>query len=181
MKRSFFLFIAIIFGVSCTPEAARKPISKKTSSFIKTSVAFNKAVNASEEMAIKALIKKDSLYSYTASSHGFWYKQLQNGEGLNTASTGDMLYYTCEIYTLAHEIIYSKEALGTQKYILNKQEIIEGLRNGLQLMHQGDEWVFLFPSYQAYGFVGDTQKIGINQPLIYKVQLNKITKKNENN
>ncbi|VAW22769.1 hypothetical protein MNBD_BACTEROID04-1927, partial [hydrothermal vent metagenome] len=40
---------------------------------------------------------------------------------------------------------------------------------------------FLFPSHKVFGYLGDQKKIGVNQPLIYKVQLNKINRKNESN
>ena len=48
-------------------------------------------------------------------------------------------------------------------------------------MNEGDEVTFLFPSHKLYGYIGDKNKIDINQPLIYKVQLIKINKKNESN
>ena len=48
-------------------------------------------------------------------------------------------------------------------------------------MHEKDEVTFLFPSHKVFGYLGDENKIGINQPLIYKVKLNKINKKNESN
>ena len=48
-------------------------------------------------------------------------------------------------------------------------------------MSEGDFATFLFPSHKVYGYLGDQKKIGINQPLIFKVQLNKINRKDENN
>ena len=46
-------------------------------------------------------------------------------------------------------------------------------------MNEGDVVTFLFLSHVAYGFIGDQNKIEINQQLIYKVQLLKINVKNE--
>jgi FKBP-type peptidyl-prolyl cis-trans isomerase len=43
-------------------------------------------------------------------------------------------------------------------------------------MKQGEMVTFLFPSYQAYGYYGDDNKIGTNIPLIAEVTLNTITK-----
>ena len=48
-------------------------------------------------------------------------------------------------------------------------------------MGEGDVATFLFPSHKVYGYIGDDNKIEINQPLIYKVQIIKINKKNESN
>jgi FKBP-type peptidyl-prolyl cis-trans isomerase len=41
-------------------------------------------------------------------------------------------------------------------------------------MKEDEEVVFLFPSHAAFGYSGNQEKIGVNQPLIYKVKLNKI-------
>jgi gliding motility-associated peptidyl-prolyl isomerase len=78
---------------------------------------------------------------------------------------------------LNNVLIYSQETIGEKTYMVDQQDIIEGLRNGLKLMNEGDIVTFLFPSHKVYGYSGDENKIGINQPLIYKVKLNKINKK----
>ena len=44
-------------------------------------------------------------------------------------------------------------------------------------MKEDEEVVFLFPSHAAFGYSGNQEKIGVNQPLIYKVKLNKINRK----
>ena len=55
------------------------------------------------------------------------------------------------------------------------------MQHGLKLMKEEEEVVFLFPSFTAFGYTGNQEKIGINQPLIYKVKLNKINRENESN
>jgi len=47
-------------------------------------------------------------------------------------------------------------------------------------MKEGEEAVFLIPSFKAFGVLGDRNKIKTNQPLIYTVYLKKIiTNKNK--
>ena len=65
--------------------------------------------------------------------------------------------------------------------MVDQQEIVEGLRNALKLMKEGEEISFLFPSHKMYGYLGDKNKIGVNQPIKIKVQLIKIINKNESN
>jgi FKBP-type peptidyl-prolyl cis-trans isomerase len=43
-------------------------------------------------------------------------------------------------------------------------------------MKSGDVAVFLFPSYLCFGYQGDGDKIGINQPLRFTIELLKLEK-----
>ena len=74
------------------------------------------------------------------------------------------------------------EELGTKSYLVDKEELITGLQDGIKLMKEGETISFLFPSYKAFGYTGN-DKVGPNEPLIYSVQLLKINKisENENN
>lgn len=167
--------------VSCVNPIARKPVLRKTSTFLKESVQLNKTMNETEEKAFAAFMEKDSLTKYITSPNGFWYFFNQKKSNSYLPQIGDQVFYTFAVYDINNIVIYSSEEIGEQTYIIDKQEIVEGLRNGLKLMGAGDSATFLFPSHKVYGYQGDANKIGINQPLIYKVKLIKINKKNESN
>ena len=168
--------------VSCGNPVPRKPVLRKTSPYLKESVMFNKTMNENEEKAFAAFMEKDSLMQYIASPNGFWYTFTQKNADANLPDVGDQVFYTFAVYDIDNKLIYSAEETGEQAYVVDKQEIIEGLRNGLKLMSAGDGATFLFPSHKVYGYLGDDNKIEINQPLIYKVQIIKINrKKNESN
>lgn len=181
MKNNFLLFCVFLVIVSCANPLPRKPITRKSSSFMKTSVSFNKKLNAAEENEIKWLIERDSLNNYSNSSHGFWYTYNLKSKNNYFPEFGDKLVYTYEVFNLKNELIYSRDEIGERTYAVDQQELTEGLRNGLKMMNEGDVVTFLFPSHKVFGYLGDENKVGINQPLIYKVQLNKINKKNEGN
>ena len=167
--------------VSCGNPAPRKPILRKTSTFLKESVIYNKTMNESEKKAFAEFMEKDSLTQYTTSPNGFWYTFNQKNKDAGLPEIGDRVFYTFAVYDINNSLIYSAEEIGVKTYIIDKQEIIEGVRNGLKLMGEGDSATFLFPSHKVYGYIGDANKIEINQPLIYKVKLIKINKKNESN
>jgi len=181
MKHSFLLIICSLLLFSCGNNAPRKPIVRKTSSFMEESVSFNKSLIAEEEKLFQQLIKNDSLSTYKTSSNGFWYKFEQKSVSKYAPKFGDKLFYTYEVYSIKNTIIYTSKEIGEQIYLVDQQEIIEGLRSGLKLMAEKDVVTFLFPSHKVFGYLGDQNKIDINQPLIYKVQLIKIEKKNESN
>ena len=177
MKNNYFLFLLLIFMVSCGSPAPRKPVLRKTSTFLKESVVFNKKMNENEEKAFAAIMEKDSLTQYIASPSGFWYTFNKKSADAKLPEIGDQVFYTFAVYDINNTLIYNAEEIGEQTYVVDKQEIIEGLRNALKLMSAGDAATFLFPSHKAYGYLGDSNKIEINQPLIYKVQLIKINRK----
>ena len=124
---------------------------------------------------------KDSLTTYIASPSGFWYTYNVKSPNFTLPEFGDQIVYTFDVLNVENDLIYNSKEIGLQTYVVDKQELIEGLRNGLKLMHEGDIVTFLFPSHKVFGYLGDINKIGINQSLIYKVQLIKINKKNESN
>jgi len=51
-----------------------------------------------------------------------------------------------------------------------------GLRDAIKIMKKGEEITFLFPSHIGYGYHGDNEEIGTNEPLLCTVKLNDIKK-----
>lgn len=177
MKKTVVLFgflLAFSF-MSCEKEAARKPISYASGEFIKESVKRNKVLVGTEEEQIQSLIKKDSLHKYYQSNHGFWYKYLQaNIHDTLTPKPGNMVSMEFEIQDINGTVIYSKAETTPTIYQVDKQEIMVGLRHGIKLMRKGETISFLFPSHMGYGYLGDKEKIGLNEPLICVVTLKDI-------
>lgn len=174
MKNSAFLLFLLIL-VSCSDPIPRRPVSHSTKSFLKESIKRNKQINTLEENAIKHYIALDSLKSYQVSSNGFWFRYLKrNSEVEEKPVLGNEVLFKYEISDLNNEILYSFEELGEVNYKIDKERLESGLQSGLKLMKEGEEMMFLFPSYNAFGVLGDRTKIGMNQPLVYKVELIKI-------
>ncbi len=144
---------------------------------MRESVERNKVLNKLEEKIILQKMQLDSLHTYNASSNGFWYFY----EKKDTIKTiypvkGDEVIFSYEIKDLRDSIIYTKEELGDKQYLVDREELISGLQDGIKLMKEGETITFLFPSYKAYGYSG-FEKINSNQPLIYSVHLKKIISK----
>lgn len=177
MKNKLIILGIAILILSCAKPEARKPIVRKTSSFISESVERNKTLNSKEESALKNKMALDSVQEYINSEFGFWYTY-NVIDSLNTALPvkGDEILFSYEIRSLNDEIIYTKEELGTKRYFVDQEELITGLQEGLKLMKQGEIVTFLFPSHKAYGYTGN-DKIHSNQPLIYQIHLIEIINK----
>ena len=166
------LLIGVLL-VSCAKQQARKPVSQTSGSFIEESIARNKTLIANEEKLIDAIISKDTLKEYVASTKGYWYKYDVKNDTVNLfPKRGDVAFFEYEISDLKNNVIYTKEELKPQTYYVDKQDIMMGLRDGIKLMKKGETVTFLFPSHMAFGYHGDNEKISQNEPLICKVTLN---------
>ncbi len=166
--------------ISCSKQQARKPVSQTSGTFMKESIERNKKLIAAEEQLIERIIANDTLREYIASSKGYWYKYEVKTENDTVFPTrGDIVYFNYEIRNLNNKIIYTKEELKPQRYFVDKENIMMGLRDGIKLMKKGETVTFLFPSHMGFGYHGDNEKISSNEPLICSVTLNDIKKETQ--
>ena len=143
------------------------------------SIERNKILTKAENQLLQMKIEGDSLNSYLNSEQGFWYYyEKKDTLEAPVPETGDQVVFNYEVRDLAERVIYSEEELGPQSYLVDKEELISGLQDGLKLMKEGERVIFLFPSYKAYGYTG-SERIEPNQPLMYKVDLIKVNKSKE--
>ena len=168
-----FLIIVLIFASSCKQhQEARRPISQASGSFMKRSVERNKKLIIGEEGQIDSIIKSNPKIKYLASKKGYWYTyEIQNKLDTLTPKKGDVAFFDYEIKDLKGNVIYSELELRPQTYLVDKQNIMMGLRDGIKLMHKNEKVNFLFPSHMGFGYHGDNKKIGTNQPLLCSVTL----------
>lgn len=182
MNKIILLIILMFIIVSCKSPEARRPISVKTGSFIDTSVARDKALNEREKTQILELIAQRSKQDYLASESGFWYYYITKieSDSIRKPNFGDIVNFDYNVKTLNGNTIYSKQDLGTQLYAMDQAELFTGLREGLKLMKAGETATFLFPSQKAFGYYGDSNKIGSSVPLICEVTINSIIENKAN-
>jgi gliding motility-associated peptidyl-prolyl isomerase len=166
------LFTAVMTTSCKQHQEARKPVSQSSGSFMKQSIARNKKMIAGEEDQIQAIIKNNPKTQYIASKKGYWYYyETRNLTDSLTPKKGDIAFFDYEIKDLKGNIIYSQEELEPQIYKIDKQEIMMGLRDGIKLMRKNEKVHFLFTSHMGFGYHGDNNKIGTNQPLFCTVTL----------
>jgi gliding motility-associated peptidyl-prolyl isomerase len=174
------LIIAFLMLFSCKQQQARMPISHSSGEFLKASAERNKKLIKGEESQIDSIIKNNPKNKYIASQKGYWYYyDVKNDNDSICPKKGDVAYYEYDIKDIKGKIIYSKLELKPQTYIIDKQNIIIGLRDGIKLMHKEETVTFLFPSHVAFGYHGDNKRIGTNEPIICTVTLNDIKKENK--
>lgn len=175
MKNFLKITAILLLIVACKSPEARRPVTVKSGSFIKESAERNIKLNKKETAQIKAVMEKSPEHDYIASESGFWYYYNTKVEGDSiTPQFGDVINFNYNIKNLNGGLIYSKDQLGVQDYAMDQEELFTGLREGLKLMKAGETVTFLFPSQKAYGYYGDTDRIGTNVPIITEVTVNSI-------
>jgi len=114
------------------------------------------------------------------SQKGYWYTFLEKSEAEDyLPKAGDLVYFDSQITSVSGDSIYRKGELKTREYMVDKEEILIGLRDGLKRLKKGEKAQFLLPSHVAYGYLGDKNRIGMNVPIIYTVTVVDIKKQSE--
>lgn len=178
LKYSLAITILVILASSCKNHIEiREPKSRKSSTTTDFSIELNKERNAAEEAYIESLIAKDSI-EFTRSPNGFYYRfVVQDSVAADRPEFGDRVTFEYDVSNLDSKIIYSKDEVSpVTKNLEQEYGIFKGLREGLKLMQVNDEVIFYFPSYTAYGFYGDENRIGLNIPIKSRVKLLDIKK-----
>lgn len=168
----FFLFLVLL---SCSEKEARRPITASKSYSLASATESLKKINKLEEAKIQNYIISDSFNTYIQSPNGFWYQYINRIENdAITPKKGDIVTLHYNFVDLNNQIIYSKESIGIKEYKVDKEDFIPALQIGVKMMKVGETIKFLIPSFNAFGVVGDENKIGNNQSLISTVTLLKI-------
>ena len=174
------ILLLIISMISCCQESEpRRPINKQKQIFLKESAKRNKSKINIEQNLFKQAIKKDTNLKFNSSSKGFWYAYKEKGISPAVRPIkGDRVTFKYRIEDLNQNLLYDEEKLGIVSFHVDQEDLIPALREGVKYLTGGDVAVFLFPSYLCYGYQGDGEKIGINQPLRFTIEMLKIEKKN---
>lgn len=176
MKATFyklaFSLLILVITQGCKNIEARKPISQSTSSTTKASIESNRKLYAQEEKQIEKVIASQS-QKYERSAHGFYYSFINRIDSLTQKPRfGDQVTFEYDVVSLKGDTIYYKDELSPlTKSMEQEYGIFRGMREALKLMKTGESMDIYFPSYAAYGYYGDQDRIGTNVPFKSRVKL----------
>jgi len=172
MKNTLLVFILIGLLTSCGNPKPRKPITRTGNYDMSESVTFNKKLLLHEEKMFQSIMDTDSIHTYHDSHYGFWYTYLtQNKQDSIMPVKGDRVTFLYDIKSIDGNQIYTQEDLGKKEYLVDQQDFMQGIQEGIKMMKVDEKVIFLLPSQKAYAYYGDEKKIGSNTPLIVTVEL----------
>lgn len=175
-------FVMVLALAGCSKPQARRAVSHAEGTFMQESIDRNKKLIAEEEKNIKSIISANPSVQYIASAKGYWYHYIvENTTDTITPKKGDIAYFTYDVKDLKGNVIYTEAELQPQVYHVDKQNIMMGISDGIKLMNEGEKITFIFPSHMGYGYHGDNDKIGTNEPLVCTVTLTDIQPETQSN
>lgn len=166
-----FFSLCCLLGLSCQDIQPRKPLNKNMSVFLKNSAIKNKSRVKAEQILINKARKLDLNNTYQVSSLGFLFSVKNQNKKSVLAKRGDFVEIEYKIEDLNQKLLYGEEDTENINFVVDKEEVIPAFREGVKLLSEGDTGVFLFPSHFCYGYRGDFEKIGPNQPLRFTIKL----------
>jgi len=174
----FAIFGLLLCLVACKGPEPRKPVKVKSGSYFTETVERNKKLLAQEEALIQEIIKADTAHAYMSSSSGFWYHyEIAQDSTRTLPQPDDEVILVYNIMTFTNDTIYTHDDIGVVQMLVDKEQLFPGMRGAVKLLREGERATFLFPSSQAYGYHGDTNKIPPMTPLKSSVEIIKINKK----
>ena len=177
MIRTLLLSSFFISVLSCQNLEPRRPINKQKQVFLKESAKRNKNIIAIEQSLFRQAIEKEKKLSFESTPLGFWYAyQKSTNSDDSYPKKGDRVTLKYRIEDLNENLLYDEKELGDVSFFVDQEDLIPALREGVKYLRLGEIGVFLFPSYLCYGYQGDGEKIGINQPLRFTIELLKLEK-----
>lgn len=176
MKVSFykygilFLLIQVIL-YSClrdTPEQNEKVKAIDEETLIST----NRYIIQKEVERIGNYVERRGWDMDTTKS-GLWYIIIKKGTGPD-AVKGKIATIEYEISLLDGTVCYSSEQSGLKQFAIGSGGVESGLEEGILLLNEGAEAIFILPPYLAYGIPGDQKKIPPNASLVYNLKLKNV-------
>ena len=165
------MYLSVFLFLSCYQENARYPIDHAKKSFLNNSAERNKLLLAREEIMIKKALEKENSLTFKLSEKGFFYAYMsKSSEKKSLPTKGERVIFKYKIEDLEKKIIYGYKELGIVEYSVDEENLLPALREGIRLMKSGEKILFFFPSYLCYGYQGDGEKIGNNQPLRFTIE-----------
>ena len=171
------IFLFFIGVLSCQTPEPRRPINKSKRVFLQESAKRNKSIIAIEQSLFKQVINKEKQLLFSTTPQGFHYAHLKKSSEINPLPVkGDRVTFKYRIEDLNGNLLYDEKELGDISFYIDQEDLIPALREGLKYLRSGEIGLFLFPSYLCYGYQGDGDKVGINQPLRFTIELLKLEK-----
>jgi len=100
---------------------------------------------------------------------GLWLSVIKKGRGNISEGTRVKLDYTCRL--LDGTLVYDSDKNGVMSFEVGRSDAPAGLNEGVKLLGEGSEAIFIIPAYLAYGLLGDNNKIPPRAILVYELKV----------
>jgi len=165
--------VLLLSMVSC---GNKQPAEKKVS---------DRELNESLEKANRFLVRteEEDIEEYisrygdkmVATGTGLRYLIINGGSG-DKVEKGDVISLEYDLYDLKGNIVYTSDDKGPKRFVVGKGGVESGLEEAVMYFRKGDIAKIIIPSHLGFGLLGDQNRIGAKQTLVYIVKVIDIQK-----
>ncbi|MFP4468622.1 MAG: FKBP-type peptidyl-prolyl cis-trans isomerase [Bacteroidales bacterium] len=130
----------------------------------------NRRLIEAEEDAINDFVDRYG-WEMQETGSGLRYRITSSGNGPGAAKNQTAVVdYT--VYLITGDPVYSTEDEGEPLvFTIGRGGVVSGLEEGILLLDEGDQAVFIMPSHLAHGVPGDGRSIPRRATIIYEIEL----------
>lgn len=176
MKTALSILSAIALFAACGPEPQPHFKPAQNTDSLKSSLAeVNKRQVNDEALQIDNYVKRHNMQvtkTATGLRYSIYQKSSKNGP-LAKKEDIALVHFTC--YMLDGKELYTSRKTGPVEIWVDHDDVESGVHEGLKYMRVGDKAKFVLPSHLAHGVVGDANKIPPLTPVVYDIELIKLT------
>ena len=169
--RFMLVYFSILLTCGCNPPVQEQEESgnnQVTEKFIRA----NQYMQQRHQDHISAFLERVG-WKAEVSPSGLWIVVDKPGEGRRIGENM-RITYTFESTLLDGTPCYQATLEQPKQITIGTGGVESGVEQGLQLLREGAEAIFLIPPHLAHGNFGDREKIPGNSVLIYRIQVLKV-------
>jgi FKBP-type peptidyl-prolyl cis-trans isomerase len=134
----------------------------------------NKYLSDKELDVLQAYVQRQQLKMERTAS-GYYMELLKAGKG-NIVAAGDAVRLVGKVWLLDGMLCYVYDIQHPLELVVNGSAGITGLHMAAQGLKEGSKVRLLFPSYLAYGLMGDGDKIPPRSAIVCEFEVVKVAK-----
>lgn len=170
----FILPLLSLLTVACRDVPVVDVAQPKGDTLKESLINANRIIAQSEEQQIDAWLARRG-WQLDRLSDGVRVSEMGNcetylGAAIDYDDTVDIAY---NVLTLGGDTIYRTRE---ERIVAGRHKPVHGLDAALRTLHEGALALVIVPSEQAYGVVGDGDRIRSRMVLVYNVEVKKVTK-----
>jgi FKBP-type peptidyl-prolyl cis-trans isomerase len=172
IKQLFLTTFCLILFLSCSRN--HKPVV--TENEIRTTeealIGANRMLVKKDREKILNYIQQNKLELKETSS-GLWYGIMQQGSG-EKVKNNVLVKLNYQVSLLDGTKCYDSDSLGAKQFLVGQGGVESGLEEGILLLNEGSNAIFIMPPHLAHGLPGDGNRIPARSIIVYHVKLLKV-------
>ena len=169
-----FLVPAMFVMTACGEHRAPVSPSRSFSMMDDSLIRYNRQIVATETQEIDDFILRYR-WEMSTTPTGLRYQVYSKGKG-PAPSKGSTVTIRYKLKKLDGTLLTMTKEGETLAFETGRHAVVNGLEEGILLMHAGDRARLIVPSHLAFGLLGDFEKVPMRTVLVYDVELVSVKK-----